>query len=121
MKYCHSCDMYYPDTYIKKHYLTNKHLNKVFEIKHIEKHENIFVKDIESGFCDLFNKHKRKFNYYLSRPKPMLETTLIKIFDKYPRKLKVLPDNKTPYCRILKLKHGLYVNIISILQNLIMK
>ena len=48
------------------------------------------------------------FNYYLSLPKPMLEKLLIKHFDKYPEKLKVLADNKTPYCRMLKLKHQLY-------------
>ena len=49
-----------------------------------------------------------KFIYYLSKPKPMLETTLIKVFDKYPERLKLLHDTRAPYCRMLKLKHGLY-------------
>ena len=155
MKYCHSCDIDYSGTYIRKHYRSDKHLKKTFEIKHVERHKNILVKDIDSVFSDLFEKHKRKFkyffiickinnrkykgcpkhvllkyydkdamvnvefnlysnienltfNYYLSLPKPMLENLLIKHFDKYPEKLKVLADNKAPYCRMLKLKHQLY-------------
>ena len=30
------------------------------------------------------------FNYYISQPKSMLETSLIKKLDKYPEKLKIL-------------------------------
>ena len=155
MKYCHSCDRDYSDAYIRKHYRSDNHLKKTFEIKHIEKHKKILVKDIDSVFSDFYKKHKRKFNYfciickinnrkymgcpkhvllkyydkdamvnvefnlysnikdltfnyYLSLPKPMLESLLIKNFDKYPEKLKVLPDTKAPYCKMLKLKHQLY-------------
>ena len=155
MTYCHSCDKDYSRKYIRKHYSSERHLKKTFDIKHIKRHEKILVKDIDSVYSDLFKKHKRKFiyfiiickinnrkydgipkrallkcynkdamlnvefilysnmedltfNYYLTLPKPMLENLLIKIFDKYPEKLRVLDDNKAPYCRMLKLKHELY-------------
>ena len=155
MTYCHSCDKDYSRKYIRKHYSSEKHLKKTFEIKHIERHKKILVKDIVSVFSDLFKKHKRKFNYfftickfnnrkydgipkrallkyydkdamvnvefnlysniedltfkyYLTLSKPMLENLLIKHFDKYPEKLRVLDDTKAPYCRMLKLKHRLY-------------
>ena len=54
------------------------------------------------------NMEALTFNYYLTLPKPMLEYFLIKIFDKIPEKLRVLDDTKAPYCKLLKLKHGLY-------------
>ena len=37
------------------------------------------------------------FNYYISQPKSMLETMLIKNLDKYPEKLKILEYSKAPY------------------------
>ena len=37
------------------------------------------------------------FNFYLSQPKSILETTLIKTLDKNPNLLKVLHGEKTPY------------------------
>ena len=64
MKYCLSCDIDYSATYIRKHYRSDKHLMKTFEIKRIEGHKNILVKDIDSVFSDLFEKHKRKFKYF---------------------------------------------------------
>ena len=34
------------------------------------------------------NRKDMTFNYYISQPKPMLETLLIKNLDKYPEKIK---------------------------------
>ena len=41
------------------------------------------------------------FNYYISKPKPMLETLLIKNRDKYPEKLKILEYSTAPYYEFL--------------------
>ena len=43
------------------------------------------------------NREDMSFNYYLSQPKSMLETSLIKKLDKYPEKLKILEYSKAPY------------------------
>ena len=50
------------------------------------------------------NREDMSFNYYISQPKAMLETLLIKNIDKYPEKLKTLEYSKAPYyeCLILK-------------------
>ena len=45
------------------------------------------------------------FNYYISQPKPKLETLLIKNLDKYPEKLKILECSKAPYYEYLILKY----------------
>ena len=45
------------------------------------------------------------FNYYISQPKPMLETLMIKNFDEYPEKLKILEYSKVPYYEYLILKY----------------
>ena len=45
------------------------------------------------------------FNYYISQPKSMLETMLIKNLDKYPEKLKILEHSKAPYYEYLILKY----------------
>ena len=45
------------------------------------------------------------FNYYISQPKPMLETLTIKTLDKYPEKLKRLEYSKAPYYEYLILKN----------------
>ena len=45
------------------------------------------------------------FNYYISQPKSMLETSLIKKLDKYPEKLKILEYSKAPYYEYLILKY----------------
>ena len=47
------------------------------------------------------NRNDMSFNYYLSQPKPMLETMLIKNLDKYPEKLKILEYSKAPYYEYL--------------------
>ena len=56
-----------------------------------------------------FNFHSNvedmSFNYYLSQPKSMLETMLIKNLDKYPQKLKILEYSKAPYYEYLILKY----------------
>ena len=46
-------------------------------------------------------------NHYISQPKPMLETLLIKNLDKYPEKLKILEYSKAPYYEYLKRKYML--------------
>ena len=35
------------------------------------------------------NREDMSFNYYISQPKPKLETLMIKNLDKYPEKLKI--------------------------------
>ena len=42
------------------------------------------------------NREDMSFNYYISQPKSMLETMLIKNLDKYPEKLKILEYSKAP-------------------------
>ena len=51
------------------------------------------------------NRNDMSFNYYISQPKSMLETLLIKKFDKYPEKLKRLEYSKAPYYEYLILKN----------------
>ena len=51
------------------------------------------------------NRNDMSFNYYLSQPKPMLETMLIKNLDKHPEKLKILEYSKAPYYEYLILKY----------------
>ena len=51
------------------------------------------------------NREDMSFNYYLSQPKSMLETMLIKNLDKYPEKLKILEYSKAPYYEYLILKN----------------
>ena len=45
------------------------------------------------------------FNYYMLKPKPKLETMIIKNLDKYPEKLKILDDSRAPYYEYLTLKY----------------
>ena len=42
------------------------------------------------GFIFYSNRKYMTFNYYISQPKPMLETLKINFFDKFPEKLKIL-------------------------------
>ena len=51
------------------------------------------------------NRENMSFNYYISQPKPMLETLMIKNLDKYPEKLKILEYSKAPYFEYLILKY----------------
>ena len=45
------------------------------------------------------------FKYYILKPKPMIETMMIKILDKYPQKLKILEYSGVPYYEYLILKY----------------
>ena len=47
------------------------------------------------------NREDMSFNYYLSQPKSILETSLIKNLDKYPEKFKILEYSKAPYYEYL--------------------
>ena len=49
---------------------------------------NYYDKDemINVEFNFYSNRKNMTFNYYISQPKPMLETLLIKNLDKYPEK-----------------------------------
>ena len=51
------------------------------------------------------NREDMSFNHYILRPKPMLETLLIKNLDKYPEKLKILEYSKAPHYEYLILKY----------------
>ena len=61
------------------------------------------VVNIEFNFHS--NIEDMSFNYYISQPKSMLETMLIKNLDKYPGKLKILEYSKAPYYEYLILKY----------------
>ena len=69
-------------------------------LKNYDKDEMI---NVEFNFPS--NRGDMTFNYYLSQPKSMLETSLIKKFDKYPEKFKTLEYSKAPYYEYLKLKY----------------
>ena len=66
-----------------------------------------YVKDamINVEFNFYSNREDMSFNHYLSQPKSMLETLLIKNLDKYPDKLKILEYSKAPYLEFLILKY----------------
>ena len=51
------------------------------------------------------NREDMSFNYYIPQPKSVLETLLIKNFDKYPEKLKILEYSEAPYYEYLILKY----------------
>ena len=51
------------------------------------------------------NREDMSFNHYISQPKSILETLLIKNLDIYPEKLKRLEYSKAPYYEYLILKH----------------
>ena len=51
------------------------------------------------------NRKDMSFNHYISQPKPMLETLMIKNFDNNPEKLKLLEYSKAPYYEYLILKY----------------
>ena len=56
--------------------------------------------------CNFYSNRKdMTFNHYISQPKPMLETLLIKNLDKYPEKLKILEYSKAPYHEYLILNY----------------
>ena len=51
------------------------------------------------------NREDMSFNYYISQPKSMLETLMIKNLDKHPEKLKILEYSRAPYYEYLILKY----------------
>ena len=51
------------------------------------------------------NREDMSFNQFISQPKSILETLLIKNLDKSPEKLKILEYNKAPYYEYLILKY----------------
>ena len=61
-------------------------------LKYYDKDEMI---NVEFNFRS--NREDMSFNYYISQPKPMLETLLIKNPDINPEKLKILEYSKAPY------------------------
>ena len=61
------------------------------------------VVNIEFNFHS--NLEDMSFCYYISQPKSMLETLLIKNLDKDPEKLKILEYSKAPYYEHLILKY----------------
>ena len=69
-------------------------------LKYYDKFDMI---NVEFNF--LSNREDMSFNYYISQPKSMLETMLIKNLDKYPEKLKILEYSKAPYYEYLILKY----------------
>ena len=60
-------------------------------IKNYDKDE---ILNIEFNFYS--NREGMSFKYYILQPKPMLETLMIKILDKYREKLKILGYTKAP-------------------------
>ena len=69
-------------------------------LKYYDKNDMI---NVEFNFHS--NRGDMTFNYYLSQPESMLETSLIKKLDKNPEKLKMLEYSKAPYYEYLKLKY----------------
>ena len=69
-------------------------------LKYYDKYEMI---NVEFNFHS--NREDRSFNYYISQPKAMLETLLIKNLDKYPEKIEILEYSKAPYYEYLTLKY----------------
>ena len=51
------------------------------------------------------NRNDMSFNYYISQPKPMLETMLIENLDKYSEKLKILEYSEAPFYEYLILNY----------------
>ena len=57
-------------------------------------YDKVVMINVEFNFYS--NRDDMSFNYYISQPKPMLETLMIKNLDKYPEKLKILKYSKAP-------------------------
>ena len=69
-------------------------------LKNYDKDEMI---NVEFNFHS--NRNDMSFNFYISQPKSMLESMLIKNLDKYPEKLKILEYSKAPHYEYLILKY----------------
>ena len=55
------------------------------------------------------NREDMSFNYYISQPKSMLETMLVKNLDKYPEKSKILEYSKAPNEYLIHKNYGFAV------------
>ena len=64
--------------------------------------EDVKIK-VEFNFYS--NREDMTINFYISQPKPKLETLLIKNLDKYPEKIKILEYSKAPYYEYLIFKY----------------
>ena len=73
---------------------------KRFLLKYYDKNELI-----NAEFNLYSNRDDMAFNHYILQPKPMIETMMIKILDKYPQKLKILDFIDAPYYEYLILKY----------------
>ena len=73
---------------------------KCIFLKNYDKDEMI---NVEFNFHS--NREDMSFNHYISQPKSILETLLIKNLDKYPEKLKILEYSEAPYFEYLILKY----------------
>ena len=69
-------------------------------LKNYDKDEMI---NVEFNFYS--NKEDMTFNHYISQPKAMLETLMIKNLDNYPEKLKILEYSKAPSYEYLILNY----------------
>ena len=75
-------------------------------IKYYDKNELI-----NAEFNLYSNRDDMTFNHYISQPKPMIETMMIKVLDRYPQKLKILEYNGAPYYEYLIFKYYGFVMI----------
>ena len=85
-----------------KYRINSKSFNSISE-KYYNK-DDLFSVQI-SCYSD---KEDIMFDYYLTLPKPMLTTTLIKTLARYPEKLKILKPSKVPYYHCMMLKYEMY-------------
>ena len=66
-----------------------------------------YDKDVETNveFNFYSNREDMSFNFYISQPKPMLETLMIKNIDNYAENIKILEYSNAPYYEYLILKY----------------
>ena len=69
----------------------------------LKKYDNDVLINVEFNFYS--NRNDMSFNHYMSQPKSILETLLVKNLDKHPEKLKILEYSKAPYYEFLILKY----------------
>ena len=64
MRHCQDCDKNYSVKYYTRHFRSNIHLKKAFEVRYVYKEENIFVDEIDNVLSNIIKKHKRKFHTF---------------------------------------------------------
>ena len=64
MRHCQVCDKDYTDKFFNRHCRSKIHLKKAFEVKYIQKKENIFVNKIDNILSSIIEKHKNKFHSF---------------------------------------------------------